>query len=151
VPTDPSARTRALARLEPFVGEWKVEVALPDAPAGRTVFEWALGGQFLLERSEVPHPDVPHSIAIIAFDLIGEPYTQHYFDSRGVVRVYAMGLRDGVWTLVRNAPDFTPLDFSQRFTGTFADDGTRIDGSWERSRDGVDWVHDFDLTCTKVA
>jgi hypothetical protein len=151
VPTDPSARTLALERLEPFVGEWQVEVALPGAPTGRTVFEWALSRQFLLERSEVPNSDVPDSFAIIAFDPNGEPYTQHYFDSRGVVRVYAMGLRDGVWTLVRNAPDFTPLDFSQRFVGTFADEGTRIDGSWETSTDGVHWELDFDLTYTKAA
>ncbi len=114
------------------------------------MFEWALGGQFLLQRSEFPHPDFPDSIAIIAVDPSGQGYTQHYFDSRGVVRVYAMGFRDGIWTLVRNAPDFTPLGFSQRFTGTFADDGNAINGAWETSNDGVGWEHGFDLTYTKV-
>jgi hypothetical protein len=33
-----------------------------------------------------------------------------------------MALRGGEWTLVRDRPDFTPLSFAQRFTGTFAAD-----------------------------
>jgi hypothetical protein len=47
-------------------------------------------------------------------------------DSRGLVRLYAMSLADGVWTLTRESPDFTPLAFRQRFTGTFSDDGNVI-------------------------
>jgi len=148
--TDQSARRRALERLEAFVGEWTEQVDFPDAPPGRTVFEWLLGGEYLFQRSEIPHPDFPDSISIIAVDPDGEAYTQHYFDSRGVVRVYAMALSDGRWTLVRDAPDFTPLDFSQRFRGTFAADGNTIHGAWELSNDGVNWEHDFDLTYTKI-
>ena len=61
-------------------------------------------------RSEVPDvPEAPDGIAIVGVDRDGEAYTQHYFDSRGVARVYAMTFRDGVWTLLRDAPDFTPL------------------------------------------
>ena len=80
----------------------------------------------------------------------GESYTQHYFDSRGVVRVYAMTFDGGRWTLMRSAPDFTSLDFSQWFTGTFAEDGNSINAAWETSNDGVHWEHDFDLTYTRV-
>jgi len=109
-----------------------------------------LCGEYLFQHSEIPHPDFPDSISIIAVDADGEAYTQHYFDSRGVVRVYAMALSDGRWTLVRDAPDFTPLDFSQRFRGTFAADGNTIDGAWETAKDGVHWEHDFDLTYTKI-
>jgi hypothetical protein len=64
--------------------------------------------------------------------------------------VYAVDLSDGVWTLVRDSADFTPLEFSQRFTGTFSSDSQRIHGRWETSRDGSNWEHDFDLTYTKV-
>ena len=39
--------------------------------------------------------------------------------------------------------DFTPLEFSQRFTGTFSADGRRIDGRWESAQDGSDWELDF--------
>jgi len=42
--SDQSARRRALERLEAFVGEWTEQVDFPDAPPGRTVFEWLLGG-----------------------------------------------------------------------------------------------------------
>jgi hypothetical protein len=52
------------------------------------------------------------------------------------------------WILSRNSPDFSPLDFSQRFRGKFSDDGIR--GTWETSHDGVTWERDFDLTYTKV-
>jgi len=83
--------------------------------------------------------------------LIGQAYTQHYFDSRGVGRVYAMSFSEGVWTLLQEAPDFTALDFSQRFTGTFSDDGKTIAGRWESRTDSSSWGHDFDLTYTKVS
>ncbi len=148
---DHAARGAAMDRLEVFVGEWAMEAsfsAAPAAVAGRAVFEWILDRHFVVERTEVP--EAPDSIAIIGVDPGREAYRQHYFDSRGIARVYAMEFRDGVWTLVRDSADFTPLEFSQRFTGTFSSDGQRINGRWETSRDGSDWEHDFDLTYTKV-
>jgi hypothetical protein len=149
---DQAARRAAMERLEVFIGEWAMEASFPAAPAGvagRAVFEWTLDRQFMVERAEVP--EAPDSVAIVGFDPARKAYRQHYFDSRGIARVYAMEFRGGVWTLVRDAPDFTPLEFSQRFTGTFSGDGQRIDGRWETSRDnGSNWEHDFDLTYTKV-
>jgi hypothetical protein len=61
-----------------------------------------------------------------------------------------MSLEDGVWTLRREAPDFSPLDFAQRYTGTFSDDGTTIEGRWEIAHDGSTWEHDFDLTYVRA-
>ena len=61
-----------------------------------------------------------------------------------------MTLSEGVWTLLRETPDFTPLDFSQRFTGTFSDDDKTIAGHWESGSDASSWKHDFDLTYTKA-
>jgi hypothetical protein len=61
-----------------------------------------------------------------------------------------MTLADRVWTLLRVSPDFSPLDFAQRFTGTFTDDGSAIVGRWETSPDGSTWEHDFELTYSKV-
>jgi hypothetical protein len=142
-------RNPALERLTPLVGEWALGSSFSTEVQGRVVFEWILGGQFLMERSEVPHP-FPDGVAIIGADAGGETYTQHYFDSRGVARVYAMTFDEGVWKLWRDAPDFTPLDFSQRFTGTFSDDGKTIESAWEICHDGSTWEHDFDLTYTKV-
>jgi hypothetical protein len=61
-----------------------------------------------------------------------------------------MTFTGGVCTLLRDAPDFSPLDLSQRFSGTFSADGRTIDGRWESSRDGSSWERDFDLIYRKV-
>jgi len=136
-----------MKRLEPLVGGWITEAIFsftPEPVGGHVSFSWELGGQFLLERSSVDHPDAPDSLALISAD--GDGYVQHYFDARGVVRTYRMTLRDSVWTLLRDRPDFTPLDFAQRYTGTFGEDGQTITGRWEMSHDGgTTWEHDFDL------
>lgn len=145
---DGSAGQEALERLDVLVGEWEVEADLPGppAPAVRSVFEWTLDGRFLVQRTEIPIPGAPDSMAIVAVDPETGAYTQHYFDSRGVVRVYAMSLADGVWRLLREAPDFSPLAFRQRFTGHVGDDGDTIRGTWEKSMAGsTTWEHDFTL------
>jgi hypothetical protein len=143
-----------MAPLTPLVGEWSVEAVAPWAPSdlrGRTVFEWMTGGTFLLQRWEVPVDEAPDGLAIIGPDLERRAgYVQHYFDSRGVARVYAMRFEDGVWTLSRTEADVSPLDFAQRFTGTITDDGRTIRCRWEISHDGTTWEHDFDLVYTRV-
>jgi len=110
------------------------------------MFEWAFDRHFLLQRTEIPIPEAPDSLAIVSADLETGAYTQHYYDSRGVVRLYAMTFADGVWTLARESPDFSPLDFQQRFTGTFGQDGNTISGAWQTRLNGAGWEHDFDLT-----
>ena len=141
---------KAVERLGVLVGEWIVEARFPGQPGpggvqARAWFQWALDGQFLLQRTEVPVPEAPDSLAIISAHPETGGYIQHYFDSRGTVRLYEMSLADGVWTLTRESPDFSPLDFSQRFTGTFSQDGNSITGAWEK-RFNEGWEHDFTLT-----
>jgi hypothetical protein len=138
-------RHEALERLDVFVGEWILEASFPGADV-RSVFEWALDGRFLMQRTEVRLPGVPDSVAIVAADPGRGEYTQHYFDARGTVRLYAMSFAEGTWKLLRDSPDFSPLDFSQRFTAAFSDDGNTIRGAWEKSAGGLSWEHDFDLT-----
>jgi hypothetical protein len=149
-------REVALERLDRLVGEWTFEAIFPSAPTvvqrgGRGVFEWMRGGQLLVQRIEAPIPDVPDSIAIIAFDPEKGQYTQHYFDSRGVIRLYAMEFDGRTWTLLRNTPDFSLLNFAQRYVGTLSDDGNTIQGMWEKSTDGQTWAHDFALTYRKTS
>lgn len=144
---DEPQRTR-LERLQPFVGEWRIEargLPLPPERAGeaRMTIEWALGGAFLLQWSSVPVPEAPDALSVIGTDA-GDGYTQHYFDSRGIARVYAMTFDGRDWTLERHEPDFTPLPFRQRWLGTFTDDDT-IRGRWEQSADGREWALDFEL------
>jgi hypothetical protein len=138
-------RTAALERLEAFVGTWTVEAAVPNHPSkGQAQWEWTLNRQFLVQRSEMSDP-VPDSYSIVAVNPEGHGYTQHYFDARGITRVYAMTFDGHTWTLVRDQPDFTPLEFSQRFTATLEDGDPAIRGAWEISHDGKRWEHDFDV------
>jgi hypothetical protein len=151
-------RADALVRLGVFVGEWVVEACFPgdqpapeDSPRGGSRFEWDLDRQFLLQRTEVPVPEAPDSLTIVSADPETGAYTQHYYDSRGMTRLYAMSFDDRVWTLTRESPDFGPLDFAQRFTGTFSTDGKTISGAWEKRLDGNrDWQHDFALTYRRI-
>ena len=115
---------------------------------GWTVFEWILGGRFLLQRSGTDHPDAPDAFSVNAPD--GDGLRQHYFDSRGVVRLYAMTVQDGRWTLLRESADFSPLDFRQRYVGAFGDGGKTIRGRWETAQPGEDWQLDFELVHTRV-
>jgi hypothetical protein len=149
------ARDAMMERLDPFVGAWSLEAVFPNKPTevlrgGRSVFEWMKGRQILIQRTMAPVPEVPDSIAVVACDPEKAMYVQHYFDSRGVVRLYAMTYRDGVWTLVRASPDFTPLPFAQRYIATFDDHDATIHGTWEKSDDGSHWQKDFDLTYRRI-
>ena len=114
------------------------------------MFEWLPNRQFVVQRWEVPHPAAPDGIAIIGWDAAGDRYRQHYFDSRGVARLYEMSFDEGVWKLSRTAEDFSPLDFSQRYVGALSEDGGEIRGNWELSTDGAHWEHDFELSYTRI-
>ncbi|WP_405623185.1 hypothetical protein [Streptomyces sp. NBC_00076] len=148
--TEESARQESLRRLDVLVGAWGVEADFPGlaAPVAHSVFEWTLDGRFLIQHTKIPIAEAPDSMAIIAVDPETGAYTQHYFDSRGVVRLYAMTFADGMWRLLRETPDFSPLAFRQRFTGDVDDDGDTIHGTWETSPTGgpAAWERDFTVT-----
>jgi hypothetical protein len=142
-------RPDALAALDVFVGEWAVQAVVPDAPPGRAVFEWALAGHYLVQRTTSPLPQFPDSLAIVGYD--HGSYLQHYFDSRGAARLYRMSWDAGLWTLVRATADFSPLEFAQRFVGTLSADSKAIDGQWETSHDGGrTWELDFGFNYARV-
>jgi hypothetical protein len=128
-----------------LVGTWATRVPGVDAE-GRTTFEWLDGGGFLIERSTVDRPEFPDAICVIGPTAADGRLQQHYFDSRGVSRVYEMTFGDGVWTLSRDGPDFP-----QRYVGRLSDDGNEITGSWEiGSSPGARLEHDFDLNYTRL-
>ena len=142
----------AITDLTPFVGTWDMEAVFPKEwdvppPDGETTstFEWLVGGAFLLQRDEAPDP-IPQGHIVYAVDEERGGFVQHYFDSRGVARLYAMTFDGTTWTLERTTADFSPLDFSQRYTGTFSSDRNEIRGAWEICHDGVTWERDFELS-----
>jgi hypothetical protein len=146
---EPQTPNPALSDLQPLVGEWSVQIAFPADPEttvrGSVSFEWLEGGAFLVMRAGVEWSGPSGSVAVIGRDEMTETYSMLYFDARSVTRIYEMSFGDGVWKQWRSAPEF-----SQRFTGTFSDDGSTIAARWEKSSDGSHWDHDFDLTYTRV-
>jgi hypothetical protein len=142
----------ALEQLSPFIGDWDIEITSmsfnsdPSAVVrGHSSFDWLEGGAFLIQHSEIDHPDFPRSKAVVGADDEGGTYRMLYYDSRGVSRIYRMTSSGGIWTLWRDSPGF-----HQRFHGTFGEDGRVITAYWEKSSDGSNWERDFDLTYTKV-
>ena len=142
-----------LDELQPFIGEWTVEgrhVALPDVVIrGRSVFEWWGDRVFLIHRATVDHPDIPDSIAVIGATRPDGGLAQHYFDTRGVHRLFDMTFARGVWTLARKAVGAS--DFDQGLRAAFSADGTSITGEFERTEPGSHEMKlDMAVTYTRV-
>lgn len=145
----------ALQPLQRLIGEWTTEAthpALPDVVVrGTTSVEWLEGKRFIIQRSRTDHPQFPDAICIIGFtdrDRIDDDasdaahqLTFHYFDSRGVFRVYDVSADAHAVHFQRLAPGF-----SQRYTGTFSDGGDTIEGLWQVARDDAHWEDDLRIT-----
>jgi hypothetical protein len=147
-----------LRRLEALVGEWNAVPVIDGQEMGTALvtFEW-LGDQGLVRQqvqAQGPAADPEWEAnsplpvdAVIGLDDYTGRFTMLYADARGVRRVYAMDLDEGVWTMEGRPSG----DFHQRFEGTFSDDGNRIDARWDHSADGSTWAKDFDMVYTRVA
>ena len=144
-----SIDTAARERLGALVGEWTMEAIPPGGPPwpgeGRVTFVWFEDAPLLIQRWHVDLPEAPDGVAVIGCDGMSGTYYQLYTDDRDVQRIYEMSLDAGVWRLWRDG-----APFSQRFTGTFSEDGRTITGRWEIAEDGTTWNTDFDLIYTKV-
>jgi hypothetical protein len=148
-----------LEHLARLVGAWTTEATHPAVPGivvrGTADIEWLEGERFLIQRARNDHPDFPDSISIIGVTdadrvdpgaseppVADEPgISMHYFDSRGVFRVYDVSINSESWRMWRDAPGF-----SQRFTGTVAGGGDTIAGTWQLCLDDVHWNDDLQIT-----
>lgn len=141
--------TAARERLEALVGEWTMQAGpsggSPWPGGGRVSFQWLENTSLLIQRWHIDVPEAPDGVAVIGCDGKSDGYQQLYTDERDVQRIYQMSLADGTWKLWRHGEPF-----SQRFTGTFSEDGETITGRWEIADDGETWKIDFDLTYTRV-
>jgi hypothetical protein len=140
--------------LDSLIGEWEVVATLDGEQMSRsiTIFKWIAGGDFLFQRSEVAElaelwqGRAPTWLtSVIGADDPSGSFAYLYADSRGVHRAYEMTLDDREWRIRGQAGP----QFHQRFAGVFSEDGTRIEGRWERSPDGASWELDFELTYTR--
>jgi hypothetical protein len=145
-----------LELLNRLVGAWTTEATHPALPGvvvrGTAAIEWLEGHRFLIHRAGNDHPDFPDSISILGFtehDRVDNAeattdkpeLSMHYYDSRGVFRVYDASIDALAWRLERTAPGF-----SQRFTGTLAADLGTIVGVWQLCEDDVHWHDDLRIT-----
>ena len=136
-----------LEGFDALIGHWTTEATHPAFPSrvvnGESTFEWLEGGQFLIQRSRNEHPDFPDALAV--FGAHDGELLMHYYDSRGVYRVYETSMRDGVWRFSRDVPGF-----AQRLTGTLTDDGQAIVCVSELCEDGSTWARDLAITYTRA-
>ncbi|WP_298825494.1 hypothetical protein [uncultured Planococcus sp.] len=144
----PGTRTEVMERLGFFIGTWTVEVThphlQPNPIVGETKFEW-MDEMYIIQRTHIDKAEFPSSTVIYDWDSASGNYVQHYFDTRGVTRLYQMSFEGGIWNLWRDVADFSPLDFFQRFTGEIGESGNVIESVWEQSEEGIEWKHDFKL------
>jgi hypothetical protein len=154
----PTTFEQTLEALDQLVGEWTTQATHPALPGvvvqGTAVIEWLEGKRFLIQRARTDHPDFPDSISVIGFtdrDRVDDAATpapdtdesqlhMHYFDSRGVFRVYDAGIDAEAWRLWRTAPGF-----SQRFTGALPDRDTIL-GLWQANEADALWKDDLQIT-----
>lgn len=131
-----------------LVGTWATEATHPALPGtvvpGQATFEWLEDQRFLIQRSHYDHPEIPDAIAVTGI-IDGKP-SMHYFDPRGVHRVFEVDITADTWRFWNDAPGF-----SQRFTHTLSDDGNAISGQAELSTDdGATWEHDLAITYRRI-
>jgi hypothetical protein len=142
-----------MKEFDPLIGEWRVEGEIPIEPPMRVSGAASIErlGKFIFFRSESDPVEVPDSISIIGGAAEGEPQPMHYFDSRGVKRMFMTAIEGSTWKIWRapgedwNGPDGP--GFNQRFIGEISADGTTIEARWERGMGdaGDDWEIDFPI------
>jgi hypothetical protein len=141
-----------------LVGHWTTEATHPEMPgtviAGSSHFEWLEGKRFLIFRSHYDHTDIPDAISIVG-DTDG--LHLHYFDSRGVYRLYALTVTADGWAFAmgRHSPAgaFASSDspFSQRMTYTFDEADQQILAKGQLSYDDVNWDDDLEITYRRTS
>ena len=130
---------KRMNEFEPLIGEWHGEGEIPIEPPMKVSLETKIErlGRFIVISTTVRRPaEMPDSVSIIGGAPDGEPQPMHYFDARGIKRMFVMSLAGSTWKMWRapgedwNGPDGP--GFNQRFIGEISADGKAIDGGWER-------------------
>lgn len=150
MPREPGPEHERLAAL---VGRWRTSGrsrATNDAPASAIeatdTYEWLPGGFALLHRVDAQvGDDRVEGAEIIGWDPERGSYSTLYFGSDGP-NAYEASLREHDGVLVWRMQSRT-----DRFTGTFSDDGDRITGHWEQLDHADDWRPWMEVTLTKQA
>lgn len=143
-----------MQEFEPLIGRWHGEGAIPTDPPMRITVEATIErlGPFIVMRSAGEPADVPDTISIIGGGPPGEPQPMHYFDERGVRRLYLTALEASTWRIwLAPGEDWNGPNgpgFNQRFIGEVSADARTIEGRWERGMGdaGDAWEMDFPIS-----
>jgi hypothetical protein len=132
-----------MSAVDRLLGTWEVTMhhsAMSEPVTGRQRYERVLDGAFVLQQWTYDHPGFPDAMALLS----EERY--HYFDVRGITRVFDLDFDDSGWSMVR-----LDEDFSQRQTARFRGPDV-MESTGEISHDvGVTWQPDFEMTYRRVA
>lgn len=145
-----------MEQFKRLIGEWHGEGEMPEPPMKLSV-EAKIEplGEFIVLSSVGEPAEMPATISIIGGAREGEPQPMHYFDSRGVKRLYLMALEGSTWKIWRSpGEDWNGLDgpgYNQRFIGEISADGKTIEGRWERGMGdaGDNWEIDFSINYSR--
>jgi hypothetical protein len=140
--------------FKPLIGDWLGEGEIPIDPPITITAEATVErlGELVVFRSVAEPAEVPDTLSVIGGAPDGESQPMHYFDSRGVKRLYRTALEGRTWKIWLdpdedwNGPNGP--GFNQRFIGEISADGSTIEGRWERGMGdaGDEWEIDFPIT-----
>jgi len=146
----------ASSGIDQLIGEWQIsgDVEIEGQTiqiSGHTTVERL--GQFVVLRAQVQPPEFPDNLSIIGGGPEGGPSPMHYFDERGVHRLYLSTVAEGRWVITRADETWRESPgFNQRYLGEISLDGSRITGAWERGLGdaGDRWQIDFRVEYERV-
>ena len=128
--------------LERLLGSWDITMhhsAMTEPVRGRQHYERVLDGAYVRLDWTYDHPDFPDALALLSEE------EMHYFDVRGVTRVFDVELSESGWSMVRLDPGF-----SQRYTALFRG-ADAMEANGDRSEDGGrTWQPDFTMTWVRA-
>ena len=129
--------------LDRLLGTWQFTMrhsALPEPVTGTQRYERVLDDAFVMLHWTYEHPDFPDAISLLNED------SSHYFDVRGLIRVFDLRFDESGWSMIRRAPDFW-----QRSSTTFVG-ADAMEGTGENSHDeGVTWEHDYAISYVRMS
>ncbi len=141
-----SAADPDLARLQKFIGTWKVRGG-PGGPEGQISFEWLEGGHFMIQRIDLVHGTrVIKGIEVIGHerkfgsDSKSPDLTSRVYDNMGNTLDYTWEVGDdtlAIWGGQKGSPVV--------FRGRFSEDRNTFTGAWEWPGGG------FETTGTRIA
>jgi len=131
-----------MSALDRLLGTWEFTMhhsAISEPVSGRQRYERVLEGAFVLQHWTYDRPDFPDAMALISED------RYHYFDVRGITRVFDFDVDNAGWSMIR-----LDEDLSQRSTARFRGPDV-MESTGEVSHDnGVSWQPDFTMTYQRV-